>query len=104
LDRNRIVWPQDRAEHGYRINDGQLQAGPFVRMERRHSSLGYVSPAEYERTKELNPVSPFRGQLQDHQTRVVDVSYAARLVFDCRPEQCKPGAARNRAGVLIDVQ
>jgi len=38
----------------------------FYNTKRRHSSLGYVSPAEYERTQKLNLVSTVRGEFHSH--------------------------------------
>ena len=35
----------------------------FYNRVRRHSSLGYVSPAEYEQTDNLNPAPAFRGEV-----------------------------------------
>ena len=40
----------------------------FYNNQRRHSSLGYVSPAEYER-KTVNPLSTFRGELHREPVR-----------------------------------
>src|SRR5712691_1252318 len=54
----------------------------FYNNQRRHSSLGYVSPAEYENHAPLNSVSTFRGELQElcHEETPIDSERGGRAV------------------------